>query len=228
MVTQYTDDDFHARLTERLQVLFVIVEQELHIFVVLEINAIGHGVPVDVGGKKHNVVEEILTACCQEFKRIQRISIIYLKIKHIGHSTFTFESVRHISAIFHEKYHVSGRFGKRYTFGRRRGRQGYDIGFSFFHSIESGKRHLYARSTFLIRRKQKNSVVSYLHVRNRKEFKVGVMDSVVSIFIGFIHRDFHIHPFLWKLGKAEYHVRAIFRIAQFHYRIVLVRALVEQ
>ena len=101
MVSENAENHLHTLLLQRLQVLFLVIEQVLHVLIVIVIHLTALSIVVDVTGEKNNLVKDILLRLLQRVTQVvQRIGIVHLHtaddlqavvlmaVRHLGNVTY--------------------------------------------------------------------------------------------------------------------------------------------
>ena len=228
MVAQDTDNNLHTGPAQGLEVFFVVVQQELHVRVVVDIDAIALSIPVDVGGKEHHVVEEVLAALGHKLQGIQRVHVVHLEIEHVGNSIRPFVWCRQTAQVFHQEHHVLHVLAQCHPFGSGGHRQRHNIRLVFLHVRKGSQRHPDVRQLLVIGSQHIGTTVIQADVGCGKQLVVRLVQRVVRLCIRLIHGYSDVHALVGTSGQLEHDIGRIFIGTHLHHGTVAQRLYVDQ
>ena len=107
MVAQNTQNDLHAFLLQRLQIFFPIIEQVLHVLIVVVVHLASFYVIVDVSREENHLVDDEFTRLLQRIAEImKRIGIVHLYATDNLQATFLV-TVGHFGDVTHDEHELA-------------------------------------------------------------------------------------------------------------------------
>ena len=104
MVTHDTQDNLYTLLLQRYEILLTVVEQMLHVLVVVVVHLTGLSVVVDVTREEDNLVDNQLTRLLQSIAEVvQGVSVVNLHTAYYNLILVRLVTVGHTGDVLYEE-----------------------------------------------------------------------------------------------------------------------------